>query len=128
MYKNCSECQKQFLYTTCSPKVWAWNFHLLNCNLMNNLSSYCGLADATKIYLYVEYKLSFFSLFTDKSFTKFMRCFLNDLTHYQPYAYCNLCVHWHPLSVSLNLRAWLVSYRQIYQIYKKNKLEKYFDL
>ena len=23
MYKNCSECQKQFLYTTCSPQVWA---------------------------------------------------------------------------------------------------------
>ena len=23
-------CQKQFLYTTCSPQVWAWNFHLLN--------------------------------------------------------------------------------------------------
>ena len=30
MYKNCSECQKQFLYTTCSPQVWAWNFHVLN--------------------------------------------------------------------------------------------------
>ena len=21
VYKNCSECQKEFLYTTCSPKV-----------------------------------------------------------------------------------------------------------
>ena len=31
VYKNCSECQKQFLYTTCS---------------MNNLSSYCRLVDA----------------------------------------------------------------------------------
>ena len=30
MYKNCSECQKQFLYTTCSPRVWAWNFRVLN--------------------------------------------------------------------------------------------------
>ena len=29
LYKNCSECQKQFLYTTCSPQVWAWNFHVL---------------------------------------------------------------------------------------------------
>ena len=44
LYKNCSECQKQFLYTTCSPQVWAWNFHALN-NSMNNLSSYCGLVD-----------------------------------------------------------------------------------
>ena len=31
MYKNCSECQKQFLFTT--------------CNSINNLSSYCGLVD-----------------------------------------------------------------------------------
>ena len=38
VYRNCCECQKQFLYTTCSPQVWA-------CNLMNNLSSYCGLVD-----------------------------------------------------------------------------------
>ena len=30
VYKNCSECQKQFLYTTCSPRYWAWNFHVLN--------------------------------------------------------------------------------------------------
>ena len=30
MYKNFSECQKQYLYTTCSPQVWAWNFHVLN--------------------------------------------------------------------------------------------------
>ena len=30
VYINCSECQKQFLYTTCSPQVWAWNFHVLN--------------------------------------------------------------------------------------------------
>ena len=44
MYKNCSECQKQFLYTTCSPQVWAWNFHLVN--LLNNLLSYCELVDA----------------------------------------------------------------------------------
>ena len=34
VYKNCSECQKQFLYTTCF------------FNSMNNLSSYCGLVDA----------------------------------------------------------------------------------
>ena len=27
VYKNCSECQKQFPYTTCSP-VWGWNFHV----------------------------------------------------------------------------------------------------
>ena len=34
VYKNCFECQKQFLYTTCSPQVWAWNFYVLNaeCN------------------------------------------------------------------------------------------------
>ena len=57
--KNCSECQKQFLYTTCSSLVWAWNFHVSTywtCNSMNNLLSYCGLFDAkkdllTKIYL-----------------------------------------------------------------------------
>ena len=30
VYKNCSECQQQFLYTTCSPQVWAWNFHVLS--------------------------------------------------------------------------------------------------
>ena len=30
VYKNCSECQKQFLYTTCSPRDGAWNFHVLN--------------------------------------------------------------------------------------------------
>ena len=30
VYKNCFECQKQFLYTTCSPQVWAWNFHVLS--------------------------------------------------------------------------------------------------
>ena len=30
LYKNCSECHKQFLYTTFSPQVWAWNFHVLN--------------------------------------------------------------------------------------------------
>ena len=29
--RNCSDCQKQFLYTTCSP---------------HDLSSYCGLVDA----------------------------------------------------------------------------------
>ena len=28
--KNCSECQKQFLSTICSPQVWAWNFDVLN--------------------------------------------------------------------------------------------------
>ena len=28
--ENCSECQKQCLYTTCSPQVWACNFHVLN--------------------------------------------------------------------------------------------------
>ena len=30
VYRSCSECLKQFLYTTCSPQVWAWNFHVLN--------------------------------------------------------------------------------------------------
>ena len=30
VYKNCSECKKRFLYTTCSPHVWAWNFRVLN--------------------------------------------------------------------------------------------------
>ncbi len=30
MYKTCSECQKQFLYTTSSPQLWDWNFHVLN--------------------------------------------------------------------------------------------------
>ena len=30
VYRNCSECHKQFLYTSCSPRVWAWNFHVLN--------------------------------------------------------------------------------------------------
>ena len=30
LYKNCDECQKQFLYTTCSTQVWAENFHALN--------------------------------------------------------------------------------------------------
>ena len=30
VYKNCSECQKQFLLTTCSLQVRAWNFHVLN--------------------------------------------------------------------------------------------------
>ena len=30
VYINCSEYQKQFLYTTYSPQVWAWNFHVLN--------------------------------------------------------------------------------------------------
>ena len=30
VYKNCSECQKQFLYTTCSSQVWAWNFNVLD--------------------------------------------------------------------------------------------------
>ena len=44
--KNCSECQKQFSYTTCSPQVWAWNFHVLNLYSMNNLLSYCWLVDA----------------------------------------------------------------------------------
>ena len=28
VYRNCSECQKQFMYTTCSPQVWALNFHV----------------------------------------------------------------------------------------------------
>ena len=45
MYRNCSECQKQFLYTTSSSQVSAWNFQLLNY-LMNSLSSYCGIGDA----------------------------------------------------------------------------------
>ena len=46
MYKDCSHCQRQFLYTTYSPQVWAWNFHVLNLYSMNNLLSYCWLVDA----------------------------------------------------------------------------------
>ena len=30
VYKKFSECQKQFLYKTYSPQVWAWNFHVLS--------------------------------------------------------------------------------------------------
>ena len=39
MYKNFSECPKQYLYTTFSTQVLAWNSK-------NNLLSYCGLVDA----------------------------------------------------------------------------------
>ena len=28
------------------PMFWAWNFHVWNCNSMNNLSLYCGLVGA----------------------------------------------------------------------------------
>ena len=43
VYKNCSECQKQFMYTTCSPQVWAWNFHTLNLqfNEQSVICSWC---------------------------------------------------------------------------------------
>ena len=30
VYRNCFWHSEQFLYTTCSPQVWAWNFHVLN--------------------------------------------------------------------------------------------------
>ena len=40
VYKNCSECQKKFLYTM-EYSCTYWTF-----NSMNNLSSYCGLVDA----------------------------------------------------------------------------------
>ena len=46
VYKNCSECQKQFLYTTCSPQVELGIFMYWTCNSMKILSSYCGLVDA----------------------------------------------------------------------------------
>ena len=46
MYKNCSECQKQFLYTTCSPRFKLGIFMYLTCNSMNNLSLNYGLVDA----------------------------------------------------------------------------------
>ena len=42
MYIICSECQKQFLYTKCSPHVMEFSC----IETMNNLSSYCGLVDA----------------------------------------------------------------------------------
>ena len=44
VYRNCSDCQKQFLYTTCSPHVLSLEFS--SCKSVNNLSSYCGLVDA----------------------------------------------------------------------------------
>ena len=44
VYKNCSECQKQLLYTL--PRFETWIFMYWSCNSMNNLSSYCGLVDA----------------------------------------------------------------------------------
>ena len=47
VYINCSECQnknkKQFVYTTCSELVV---FMYWTRNSMNNLLSYCGLANA----------------------------------------------------------------------------------
>ena len=48
MYKNCSECQKQFLYTQdhVLPRFELGIFMYWTCNSMNNLSSYCGLVDA----------------------------------------------------------------------------------
>ena len=40
-------CQKQFLYTTCSPPRFELGiFMYWTCNSMNNLWSYCGLVDA----------------------------------------------------------------------------------
>ena len=42
MYKHCSECQKQYLCTTCSPRFELGIFMYS----MNNFSSYCGLVDA----------------------------------------------------------------------------------
>ena len=30
----------------CTQQVCGWNFHVLNCNSMKNLLSYCGLIDA----------------------------------------------------------------------------------
>ena len=40
VYRNCFWHSEQFLYTTCSPQVWAWNFMHWTCNSINNLSSY----------------------------------------------------------------------------------------
>ena len=45
MFKNCSECQTQFLFSPCSE---LGIFMYSTCNSMNNLSSYCGLVDAKK--------------------------------------------------------------------------------
>ena len=42
--KKNSECQKQFLYKTCSPQVWAWNFHVLHCRLELSLRKTWGYA------------------------------------------------------------------------------------
>ena len=45
MYRNCSECQKQFLYTTCSPPCSELGiFMYWTCNSMQ--MSYYGLVDA----------------------------------------------------------------------------------
>ena len=30
----------------CTQQVCGWNFHVLNCNSMKNLLSYCGVIDA----------------------------------------------------------------------------------
>ena len=48
VYINCSECRKQFLYTTCSPHVLNLQFSCIELvhNSLNNLFSYCGLVDA----------------------------------------------------------------------------------
>ena len=47
VYRNCSVCQKQFMYTTCFPHVLSLEFSCIELfYLMNNLSSYCGLVDA----------------------------------------------------------------------------------
>ena len=45
VYKNCSECQKQFLYAVL-PRFVLGIFLYWTCNSMNNLLSYCGLVDA----------------------------------------------------------------------------------
>ena len=48
MYKNCSECQKQFCTQHVLPRFELGIFMYWTCNSMNNLSSYCRLID-TKI-------------------------------------------------------------------------------
>ena len=46
MYQNCSEYQKQFMYTTRLPRFELGIFMYWTCNSINNLSSYFWLVDA----------------------------------------------------------------------------------
>ena len=46
MFKNCSECQKQFYIQHVLPSFELGIFMYYTCNSMNNLLPYCGLVDA----------------------------------------------------------------------------------